>query len=130
MAQFSNWEEVEKAVADTVLREEAGGWVVVGYHGTDKTISFVGEGTKGIEELKRVLTDDHFYYALIRVANPKELAHSVKARRRVNRIRSSSLLSGCTDDVPGHFLCLPGAQGADHEARQARGAPGSGQQEV
>ncbi len=79
MAQFSNWEEVEKAVADTVLREEAGGWVVVGYHGTDKTVSFVGEGTKGVEELKRVITDDQFYYALIRVANPKELAHSHKA---------------------------------------------------
>ena len=82
MAQFSNWEEVEKAVADTVLREEAGGWVVVGYHGTDKTVSFVGEGTKGVEELKRCLTEDQFYYALIRVANPKELAHSVKASEK------------------------------------------------
>ncbi len=81
MAQFSNWGEVEKAVADTVLREAAGGWVVVGYHGTEKTISFVAEGTRGIEELKQHLSEDQFYYALIRVSNPKELAHSVKVRK-------------------------------------------------
>jgi hypothetical protein len=49
-------------VADTVLREAGGGWVVVGYHGTASTVSYVAEGTKGVDELKHSLKNDGFYY--------------------------------------------------------------------
>ena len=52
------------------------------FQGSPDKISFVAEGTHGIEELKQHLSEDAFFYALIRVANPKELAHSVKTTYR------------------------------------------------
>ena len=61
-----------------MFRDAPGGWVLAGYHGTGNVVSFQAKGTGGIEELKQHLTEDAFFYALIRVANDKELEHSNK----------------------------------------------------
>jgi hypothetical protein len=64
------------------VREAVDGWVLASYSADGKTVGYHAHGTDGIEGLKKHLTEDSFYYALIRIANKKELEHSVNVTFR------------------------------------------------
>ena len=78
MAKFINWSDVENALHSILNNDDAGAWVLVGYHGTTNELSLVAQGRGGVEELKQNLDNSTFQYGLIRLANRKELEHSNK----------------------------------------------------